>query len=69
MVAGILPFRSRFVEPCPQGDFRKALMAVGILMDFDVSEACVMIAFWLARGLLSEDEAWALYVFYGLKEG
>ena len=65
MSADIIPFKPRFTEACPYGDFRKALMAIRILEGFSAGEAVQVIALWLARGLVTEDEVLALHAFYG----
>ena len=65
MSAEIIPFRPRCTEICPSGDFRKALMAIMILEDCSTDQALQVVALWMARGLITEDEALALHAFYG----
>jgi hypothetical protein len=67
MTAEIINFRPKRLQPCPYGAFHKALMAVLILADFELSEIYLIIGVWLARGFISEDEASALYMFFGLE--
>lgn len=64
-MADILHFKPHKVLACAEGDFRKALAAITILMDFNAEEALQLIDIWIARGFVSEDEAAALHAFYG----
>ena len=66
MTAEIIPLRPLFLEPCPYSLFRKALMAIVILAELESEEVRLVIAIWMVRGLISEDEAAALNVFFGL---
>jgi hypothetical protein len=66
-VADIIPFNPPAMGCFPCSDFRKALTAITILLDFNSTEASQLVGLWVAYGLLNEDEADALHVFYGWK--
>jgi hypothetical protein len=64
-MAEILNFPKPDTAFCECASFRKALAAIHILMQSEAKEASELIHLWVEHALLSQDEAEALYIFYG----